>query len=266
VLGVVVGGGVLLAVLAYFAGALAGHIPFSAERALAAHFAPIPDANAPLQRYLQQLAGRIAKAEHLPADMSITVHYVDSDTVNAFATLGGHVVFFRGLLERMPNENALAMVMAHEIAHVKTRAPLKSMGRGMVIAAALTVVDSSLGTRLAGNVLGQAGLLTQLGFSREQESEADRIGQAALVACYGGTIGADDLFHVLQQVSPKRGERAPALYRSHPDAARRIAALHRQARAHGWPPGGATALPAAFARWTKSGERSRKANRQTNGK
>jgi predicted Zn-dependent protease len=29
--------------------------------------------------------------------MSITVHYLEAETVNAFATLGGHIVFFRGL-------------------------------------------------------------------------------------------------------------------------------------------------------------------------
>jgi len=247
----------VVVLLGYFAGALAAYVPFSTERALAAQFPPIPDTNPPLQEYLQRLADRLASAEHLPDDMPITVHYVDAPTVNAFATLGGNIVFFRGLLKRLPDENALAMVMAHEIAHVRTRAPLSGLGRGVVMAAALALVDQSLGSSLAANALGQTGLLTQLGFSREQEREADRIGQAALVARYGGTAGVDELFCILKRVDVTHDEHVPSLYRSHPEIDRRVRALHRQARDHGWPRGATTGFPAAFAGWLKSENRAK---------
>lgn len=247
-------------VLGYFAGALARYIPFSAEERLAAHFAPKDSVDPPLRQYLQNLANRLAKAEHLPPGMHITVHYINSDTVNAFATLGGHVVFFRGLLERLPDENALAMVMAHEIAHVKTRAPLRSLGRGMVIAIALSLVDTALSTELAGNALGQAGLLTQMKFSRAQESEADRIGQAALASTYGGIAGADELFAVLKTTAHEKGSPVTELYRSHPDIAARLAALHRQARAHGWHKGTITPLPPGFSHWLNAGGKKQTTN------
>ena len=61
------------------------------------------------------------------------MHYDASDTVNAFATLGGHVVIYRGLLEKLPNENVVAMVVAHEIAHIKHRDPVAALGRGVAI-------------------------------------------------------------------------------------------------------------------------------------
>ncbi len=65
--------------------------------------------------------------------MAVTAHYVTDDTINAFATLGGHLMVYQGLMRRMPGENALANVIGHEIGHVKLRHPVSSMGRGLVI-------------------------------------------------------------------------------------------------------------------------------------
>lgn len=46
-------------------------------------------------------SGRIrGHAVGLPADFTVTIHYQDSDIPNVFATLGGHVVVFRGLITR----------------------------------------------------------------------------------------------------------------------------------------------------------------------
>ena len=46
----------------------------------------------------------------------MTVHAVQDPTVNAFATLGGHVFVFTGLVDSLDSENGLAMVLAHELA------------------------------------------------------------------------------------------------------------------------------------------------------
>ena len=133
----------LVLVLSLLASWLVKFVPFSVEQQLAQQvITQLPaqqqtDKHQQIQTYLQQLADRLVANAPLPEGMSITVHYVDDDTVNAAATLGGHVLMFRGLLERLPNENALAMVMAHEIAHVRHRDPMMSLGRGVVVATAL---------------------------------------------------------------------------------------------------------------------------------
>ena len=165
--------------LALLAERLAARVPFEMEQALAAQFSDrLPPPN-DISRYLQGLADRMTAADPLPPGMKITVHFVDEPTVNAFATLGGHVVVYRGLLEAMPNENALAMVLAHEIAHVRLRHPATSMGRGVAVSLGLSVVSAGLGDGLAPQALGSAGLLTELNFSREQELEADAAGLAS---------------------------------------------------------------------------------------
>jgi len=94
----------------------------------------------------------------IPEDMNVTVHYLDSDVFNAFATLGGHVFFSRGLLEQMPHENALAMVMAHEIAHVTERHPIKGFGGSVTSGVALAIVSSYAGS--AGGFISSSSVLS----------------------------------------------------------------------------------------------------------
>ena len=77
--------------------------------------------------------------------MAVTVHFADEKTVNAMATLGGNVVFYRGLLERLDSEDAVATVLAHEIAHAKLRHPASGLGRGVAVGVVLSVVSSGMG-------------------------------------------------------------------------------------------------------------------------
>ena len=68
-----------------------------------------------------------------------------SNVPNAFATLGGHIAVTSGLYRRMPSENALALVLAHEIAHVSARDPISALGGSATLAllVALAVVAGS---------------------------------------------------------------------------------------------------------------------------
>ena len=229
--------GAVLFSLALLVDWLAPKIPFSLEQRLVGMYTQTlePAENTEehrLQGYLQNLAGHLAGAAELPENMSITVHYLDDDTVNAFATLGGHIIMFRGLLEKLPNENALAMVMAHEIAHIKHRHPIKSLGRGVVISLAIALVTGATESDFIGSVLGQAGLLTGLKFSRSQEEEADATALAAVVARYGHVNGAADLFKVLGQ--EYAGLEPPALFNSHPYSSDRITAIAELAQREAW--------------------------------
>jgi beta-barrel assembly-enhancing protease len=166
--------------------------------------------------------------------MTIRVHYSERPEVNAFATLGGNVVVFRGLLARVRSENELAMVLAHEIAHVKHRHPIVSLGRGLAIGAVLATVSSSAGNSVAGNVMQDAGLLTQLTFTRGQEEDADATGLEALVAVYGHAGGATDLFETLTTVEGGSGAAMPQLLRTHPHLSDRVLRMQTLAQQRGW--------------------------------
>lgn len=165
--------------------------------------------------------------------MPITVHYVNDETINAFATLGGNIIFFRGILEKLPSENALAMVMSHEIAHIKHRHPIMALGRGVVIGLALSAITGASGQGLTNEILGDTGLLTSLKFGRDQEREADETGLAAVEKVYGHTYGATGLFEMFNEISAD-SQTVPQFLSSHPHNDNRIADLKNLAKRNNW--------------------------------
>ena len=219
----------LIMVFSWSAEYLARFVPFSFEQALIGKFETALGADdkpaedfEDVQRYLESLTARIVTAESLPEEMSVTVHFVDDETLNAFATLGGHFVIFRGLLERMPSENALAMVIAHEVAHIKLRDPIVAFSRGVTVSAALASMAGLADSPLLGRLFDQAGSLTTLKFSREQGATADEETVKALLEIYGHVHGAETLFEVLDQASASD---PPAFFSTHPAHSDRIAKI-----------------------------------------
>ncbi len=227
--------------MSFAAERLAGYIPFSYEQSLTERFAEDENADhEPVRQRLQTLADELSLLMELPEGMTVTIHYVDEDTVNAFATLGGHIVIYRGLLEATPNENALAMVVAHEIAHVKHRDPIVALGRTVLIGTALAVFAGVSGNDIAGRVLGDAGLLTSLHFSRQQESEADHAALTALARRYGHVSGSTFIFEKFLADESKSSYQMPALFGTHPTNRERIDQIRRWGEENGWPSEGET--------------------------
>lgn len=245
---------VLVLVLMLFADVLTSYIPFSVEQKISL---PKVEANAetgPLPDYLQSMADRIARAEDLPEDMKITVHYLDDDTVNAFATLGGHVFFFRGLLEKLPSENALAMLMAHEIAHIKHRHPIRSLGRGVIAGLALSIISTAAGNIIIERFLGSAGYLTILKYNRDMESQADETAIQAVKSIYGHLGGADELFKILQQEAGRL--EPPVFFSTHPLTEDRLYEIKIHTSQHSaQADSDITPLPLGFEKWIEKKEK-----------
>lgn len=227
-------------------GYLASKIPYSQEKRLAESYQVAAAPDTPLQRYLQQLADRVSIAMALDPSMSISIHYVDEPVENAFATIGGNVFLYRGLLEKLPNENALAMLMAHEIAHVAHRDPIVSAGQSAAISTGMMLLLGGADKSL----LGSAGLLTQMNFSRDMETSADEAGLQAVQRIYGHVNGALDLYHVLNDVGGTKTFAEPEFFSTHPQSGNRIEVLMRLAKAKGWDSRNSkTPLPDTFSLW-----------------
>lgn len=173
-----------------------------------------------LPLYLEQVSQKVIKSFSLPAPMSITVHYVNDDTVNAFATLGGHIVLYRGLLEKLKHEDELAMIIAHEVAHIKYRHPILSMSHGIVVGLVLSVVSSSAGDSVASDIMGTTGMASLLSFSREYEYQSDKDAINSLIKIYGHAEGALGLFNVFESEFGK--EKSFEFLATHPLTENRI--------------------------------------------
>ena len=224
--------------LGYFAGELAARLPYRYEKALAGDIAKQLSSEKPsaqslaIERYLNTLAQRLVVQMQLPPDMQITVHYQDTSTLNAFATLGANIVIYRGLLQRLPDENALAMVLAHEIAHAALRHPARSLGRGVAVGIMLSALNTGMGRSAASGALNTAGGLSLLKFSRDQERDADAAALSAIAALYQHVGGAQDLFRVLQSAGSESLH--ISMLSTHPLSQERIENIAVLAQARGW--------------------------------
>jgi len=228
-------GAALVAALAFGATWLAPKVPFRLEQQFAQGFFKerAGDRVSTHEQVLRELAERLVREMDLPAGVSVTVHYDEGQVLNAFATLGGHIVVYRGLIDKMPNEDALAAVIAHEIGHVKHRHPAASLGRGVAIGLVLSVIGISTGSTLADRIIGAAPNLTLLKFSRDQETEADAEAVRAISRVYGHAGGIEDLFRLFQESRPDAPRGAQFLL-THPVTAERLQRVASATAREGW--------------------------------
>jgi predicted Zn-dependent protease len=240
---------IFTALVAFGAGWLAKKIPFDYERSLVSSFEHLiePNPNGQLEQYLQKLSQNIQACSELPDDMTVQVHYIDRYDFNAYATLGGHVFLFKGLLKRLDSENQLAMILGHEMGHIKHRDPIVGLGRGTVVSVALSLV---LGH--SPQVLGDAGLMTLLSFSRGMETDSDVNGVQVLQRCYGHANGSYQVFELFKQyrIESEAGESMLPFFQTHPLDDDRINDIRSYAAEQSIPlTGELTPLPPDFHHW-----------------
>ncbi len=217
----------LVAIFLYFSPVIAKKIPFSAEKQfikpyeyLISKYFP-HETNEVVEAYLHGLSEGISAAMGLSSEIEIDMHYLDSDEVNAFTTLGGHVFVTKGLIETVKTENALAMVVAHELAHQKNRDPISSLGRGVALQLIFSSLFNDYGTVDLG-WLSDAGLMY---FSREQEQAADIEALFALNSYYGHVAGYDEFFNAIYDPELESGSKIENVLSSHPETGERIEVL-----------------------------------------
>jgi predicted Zn-dependent protease len=150
----------------------------------------------------------------------------DDKTVNAWCMPGGKVAVYTGLLFISQDENGLAVVMGHEVAHAIAKHGNERMSQGLL--AQFGAIGLSVA--LAGNpgvtsdIFMQAyGVGAQVGFllpySRVQESEADHIGLILMAKAGYDPRGAVVLW---QRMNAKGGARPPEFLSTHPAPESRI--------------------------------------------
>ncbi len=110
---------------------------------------------------------------------------IDNDKVrNAWCMPGGKIAVYTGILKITKNQNGLAAVMGHEIAHAVAKHSVERASRGIVLNVATQITDILSGGKLSqvnrATGMNTIGLLSQIGilnpFNRKQESEADYLG------------------------------------------------------------------------------------------
>jgi predicted Zn-dependent protease len=154
-------------------------------------------------------------------------HLVDEKEVNAWCMPGGKVVVYTGILPVTGDENGLAVVMGHEIAHAVANHGGERMSQSLLVEMGGMTLDAALERnpkRTNDLFLAAYGLGAQVGFllpySRVQESEADHLGLIFMAMAGYDPRTAVGFWERMR--ASKDGAAPPELLSSHPADARRI--------------------------------------------
>ena len=154
---------------------------------------------------------------------------IDNDKVrNAWCMPGGKIAVYTGILKITKNQNGLAAVMGHEIAHAVAKHSVERASRGIVLNVATQITDILTGGKLSqvnrATGMNTIGLLSQIGilnpFNRKQESEADYLG-----LIFSSLSGYDirETVKIWERMKAANKGKEPSEFMStHPSSANRI--------------------------------------------
>ena len=150
---------------------------------------------------------------------------------NAWCMPGGKIAVYTGILDVTKNENGLAAVMGHEIAHAVAKHSIERASRGMILNTSTQIIDIFSGGKISQvnrATGGAVGLLQQIGimnpFNRKQESEADYLG-----LIFSSLSGYDvretpKIWERMQEFN--KGKEPPEFMSTHPSSSNRIIKLN----------------------------------------
>ncbi|MDD4293914.1 MAG: M48 family metalloprotease [Candidatus Omnitrophica bacterium] len=174
---------------------------------------------------VNDIGERIAAVSDRQA-VSYYFYIIDKDDLNAFSLPGGYVYVFKGLLDKLTDDE-LAFVLAHEVGHIVSRHGIKrlqaALGYNLILAASTTAPsadpDFTMGVALALNQLMSE-------YSQDAEFNADEI-----AVRYSSELGYDPNAGItlLQKIEDlERGKIRPKEYfRTHPFSSQRIANIKK---------------------------------------
>ena len=154
---------------------------------------------------------------------------IDNEKIkNAWCMPGGKIAVYTGILDITKNQNGLAAVMGHEIAHAVAKHSVERASRGVVINVATQVTDILTGGKLSQvnrtTGIDTVGLLTQMGilnpFNRKQETEADYLG-LIFSSLSGYDIRETSKIWERMKIANK-GKEPPEFMSTHPSSDNRI--------------------------------------------
>ena len=146
---------------------------------------------------------------------------------------GGKIAVFTGILDVAKNENGLATIMGHEIAHAVAKHSVERMSQAMAINLGTQVADIFLKgavSRTRQTVGRSTGMdIFQLGimnpFGRKQESEADYLG--LIFASLSGFNIKESIELWKRMKESQKGKKPPQFLSTHPSTENRIENLKR---------------------------------------
>ena len=188
-----------------------------------------------------QAIAKTARKKHPDPAKKFSWEFVlieDPDTINAWALPGGKCAVYSGLLTVANDEDSLAVIMGHEVAHALLRHGGERLSQGLMFQGALITADKTLERSNPKDrhkimlALGLGGVLgVLLPYSRSHETEADEVGLLLSAAAGFDPRAAVPLWERMAEAS---GGSTPTFLSTHPsekDRIRRLQAITPKALA-----------------------------------
>lgn len=185
--------------------------------------------DAKTNRYVQCVANAItAQIPQQAGYDSWEVVVFESDQVNAFALPGGKIGVYTGLLNVAVNQDQLATVIGHEVAHVLANHSNERLSQSQLASMGLQVTDLAIGSSAYAQykdvTMAALGVGVQYGvilpYGRSQESEADIVGLELMARAGFNPQQSIDLWQNMAKASG--GSQTPELLSTHPSHSTRI--------------------------------------------
>jgi predicted Zn-dependent protease len=187
------------------------------------------DANSRDVAYVRAVGATLAEGVKRKG-IRYTFHVIEDPTLNAFAIPGGHVFLYRGLLDRViENEAQMAEVLGHEIGHIDAEHTIDFF-KPIKAASNFPMGDEAM------MVAALVSKLLSLTYGEVQESESDEIGTRLMFRAHYNPHEGATVHRRLEQTQPS-GQVDPltgladAFLRTHPPSKKRALAIEEQATA-----------------------------------
>lgn len=180
-----------------------------------------------LRRIGAAIIAQIPEKERKKKPFEYTFNVIEDDTVNAFALPGGPVYFFTGLLDTMKTEDAVAGVLGHEITHIHKEHWARNYAAELRTKLGTTLLLGFL-FGASSDVLNIADMiddaLVQSKYSRQAESESDKLGYRYMTEAGYNPQGMVDVFTFLDKSG---GSDPPEMISSHPNPGNRVKVIQQ---------------------------------------
>ena len=154
------------------------------------------------------------------------VNLVRENQVNAWAMPGGKITFYTKILDIAANEDGIAAIMAHEMAHVIGRHGNERMSQALLLDVITSVAQTATGTTLQGGLKTAYNLLSAYGiflpFGRTQEAESDYLGLIFMTIAGYDSEETVKLWERMAKHTKEKGRAPPEFMSTHPSSENRI--------------------------------------------
>ncbi len=188
------------------------------------------DSDAKIEAYLNKICKTLViNSEQPDLFKGYYVGILKTKEMNAFSTPGGHILVSRGLLTCANSEDALAAVLAHEIAHIQLKHSLKAIKSARTVDALFTTADSAVSLTSEGSLHNitdsfvegiddSVSQMVEKGYSKTQEYQADDL---ALKLMYDAGYNPYAMLDMLTLLEKNTNQDNTGFGKTHPPAKKR---------------------------------------------